>query len=128
MIAGILIDKVTKRKVLGFEQVPYTVDEYIKMNGLDKDKLLFIPKEDLKMELSEVREYHLINEDGTVEDTRPLKFEYLLEDSFSLKGQKVLRGRRIVHFTEELSVAEEKELEKELNMKIEKKERVKSEF
>lgn len=123
-LSGILVDRKTKRKVLGFKNIKdYSIEEIIKNNGLDSNKVDFIREKDLKMNVLDIQDWHLINSDGSVKDIRKPQFEYFLIKKKKIADEeKTINFRRLV-FKRKLTRKEEEELEKETGLKIDKREK-----
>lgn len=71
LVSGVLVDK-DSRRVLAFKSTEKcSIKEIIENNGFDSKNVEFIENSKLQIEIFEIRDFHKIYPDGTVEDTRP---------------------------------------------------------
>lgn len=71
MVSGVLVDKDSRRALALKSTGKYSVEEIIKNNGFDPKTVEFVESSKLQIEIFEIRDFHKIYSNGTVEDTRP---------------------------------------------------------
>jgi len=117
MTSGILVNKETRKKVLGFKDIEnYSAEEIIERNGLNPDELEFVDNKDLDIDVMEIRGWHKINSDGSVEDAREIVgYRAILEDIIEVKGKQFSKDTKIFKVDDK---EQAEELAQKLNMEI----------
>lgn len=117
MTSGILVDKKSRKKILGFKNIrDYSVDEIIENNGLDPEKLEFIDNRDLGVDVMDTKHYHKIHSDGTVGDIREtIGYRAKFKRRVEAKGKKFDVDSKTIIVNER---AEAEELAKKMGMEL----------
>lgn len=120
MTSGILVNKRTRRRILGFKNEDRTSEEIIEAFGLKQyEPLEFIELDKLEIPLEDIRDWHKISSDGSVEDTRKVAgYRYELGKEIRVKGETIITSREVINTKKKLSRDEEKKLEAESGKKI----------
>lgn len=120
MTSGILVDKETREKVLGFKDIQeYSVEEIIENNGLNPNELEFIHNSDLDIDVMDTQDWHKVNSDGSVEDIREVVgYKVRLSEKVDLPKEQAEVDKKTVRLDNEPDDTTKNELEQKTGMEV----------